>query len=360
VVLRFLCREPFPTAYVRADAGDFEYAIRVEVGLLLAVLGLVIFNIGLSYGLIQLGSTCGAHIGPLSQTNITIALIVAPFSFFLGLMATLAEPALNALGVTVERLSEGQFKKQTLILAVAVGVASGVLLGILRILFRWKLLYVIVPGYAITLLLTYFSSKEYVAIAWDSAGVTTGPVTVPLVLALGMGVSSSTGSGGGFGILSCASFCPIMSVLVCGLVLDRGERMADNFKQQPETDIQLQIESPGISSEGAGPTAANSLHCIGEETLQMREIRDSTGPTPGEHRRKHFQSRRTKTDGLVLAQGRHSEQDETGTSQPTRKSLRRASLPDKLEERRKAPRKRLKRKQTLSSMIADQYTSSIF
>ena len=86
---------------------------------------MVVFNIGLSYGLIELGSLCGEHVGTLAGTGLGIGVIVVPFAFFLGLMATLAEPALNALGATVERLSGGQFKKMTLIAAVAVGVASG-------------------------------------------------------------------------------------------------------------------------------------------------------------------------------------------------------------------------------------------
>lgn len=239
----------------------------MKVGLALSLLGLIIFNIGLSYGLIKLGSICGENMGPLSTTSLQIAFIVVPFSFFLGLMATLAEPALKALGTTVQRLSGGRFKQNTLIISVAIGVASGVTLGILRIVFAWKLVSVIVPGYGITLVLTYFSSKEYVAIAWDSAGVTTGPVTVPLVLALGMGVSNATGAGGGFGILTCASFCPIMSVLICGLYLD--------WKKSTSSE-----EEPPCVEEDYGhitQTTAGSLEIEAIETMEAVAVELSLG-----------------------------------------------------------------------------------
>ena len=99
------------------------------------------------------------------------------FGFFLGLGATLAEPALSALGDSVQVLTNGRFKKKVLIGAVALGVAVGVVLGIVRIIYQLRLTYSLLPGYLVTLMLTACSSDDYAAIAWDSAGVTTGPVS---------------------------------------------------------------------------------------------------------------------------------------------------------------------------------------
>jgi len=82
-----------------------------------------------------------------------------------------------------------------------------------------------VPPYALCLLLTVFSSEDYVCIGWDSAGVTTGPITVPLVLAMGLGISGQVGVTEGFGILALASVYPILSVLIVGLVVT-GKRKA--------------------------------------------------------------------------------------------------------------------------------------
>jgi hypothetical protein len=114
--------------------------------------------------------------------------IAVIFAWILGFGATLAEPALNALGLTVETLSNGAFRKSALMVAVSVGVAFGIAAGVLKIVFAIPIVYLVVPGYAIAVLLTAMSSEGFVNIAWDSAGVTTGPVTVPLVLAMGLGV----------------------------------------------------------------------------------------------------------------------------------------------------------------------------
>jgi len=204
-------------------------------GIVLAVLGMIIFNIGLTYGLAKLGAQSGSLI-PAAFNTITasdgtiidalypyaIGLSVAiAFAWILGFGATLAEPALNALGITVQNLTQGVFKKSTLMYAVSLGVGTGISLGIIKIIFNLPLGFMIIPLYSIALLLTYLSNEAYVNIAWDSAGVTTGPITVPLVLAMGLGFGDAVGSVEGFGILSMASIGPIIAVLTTGLLVER-------------------------------------------------------------------------------------------------------------------------------------------
>ena len=99
----------------------------------------------------------------------------------LGFGSTLAEPALNALGMTVQNLTNGAFKKSMLMGAVAFGVAIGIMLGVLKLIFDFHIMYILIPGYTLGLILTLLSTEEFVNVGWDSAGVTTGPVTVPLV-----------------------------------------------------------------------------------------------------------------------------------------------------------------------------------
>ncbi len=158
--------------------------------------------------------------GPLWQSeagwNMKGYLVVLFFAFFMGYGSTLAEPALNALGSTVERISVGVFKKNLLIQSVAMGVGVGILLGLLKIILHLPLTYFLIPLYCFLLILSFFSNEEFVNIAWDSAGVTTGPVTVPLVLALGTGIGLESAAIEGFGILAMASVCPIISVLTVG------------------------------------------------------------------------------------------------------------------------------------------------
>jgi len=134
-----------------------------------------------------------------------------------GFGATLAEPALNALGETTEKLTNGVFKKKTLLIAVSLGVAFGIATGLAKLIFHLPLAWMIVPCYLLAIVLTVFSSEEFVNVAWDSAGVTTGPITVPLVLAMGLGVGSAMNAVEGFGILCMASIGPILSVMITGL-----------------------------------------------------------------------------------------------------------------------------------------------
>jgi hypothetical protein len=153
-------------------------------------------------------------------------IMVLFFAFMMGYGATLAEPALNALGATVEELTVGTFKKSLLMQSVAIGVGIGITVGVLKIIFDIPLVWLLVPPYSVLIVMTVLSSEDYVNIGWDSAGVTTGPVTVPLVLAMGLGVGSQVGVVEGFGILALASAYPILCVLTVGLLVTRKRRLA--------------------------------------------------------------------------------------------------------------------------------------
>jgi hypothetical protein len=153
---------------------------------------------------------------PIYLFSVGLILVLA-FAWFLGFGATLAEPALNALGVTTEKLTNGVFKKKTLVHAVSVGVAFGIATGVAKLVFDLPLVWLIVPPYLLAMVLTFLSTEEFVNVAWDSAGVTTGPITVPLVLAMGLGLGEATNAVEGFGILCLASIGPILSVLLVGL-----------------------------------------------------------------------------------------------------------------------------------------------
>ena len=221
----------------------------MNYGIFLAVAGMCIFNVGLTYGLAKLGDQSGGLIAgafssvdaisasPLYSLSVGIG-IAALFAWVLGLGATLAEPALNALGMTVQNMTNGAFKKSMLMGAVSIGVATGIMLGVLKLIFDFHILYILLPGYALGLLLTILSTEEFVNVGWDSAGVTTGPVTVPLVLAMGLGFGNALGSTEGFGILAAASICPIVAVLSLGLYVQfrvkREERLAEIDMNQIE------------------------------------------------------------------------------------------------------------------------------
>lgn len=216
----------------------------VAVGISFAVVGMALFSLGIALGLTPLGGQLGSNVplafsagvpwgldtasGPLYSPEYG-KLIAIGFAFFLGYGATLAEPALNALGDTVERITVGAFRKKLLMQSVAIGVGFGIAAGIVKMAYGIPLLYLLAPAYGVVLILTLLAPNNFVDFSWDSAGVTTGPITVPLVLAMGLGVGGSVpGVTDGFGILALASVGPILTVLTVGLYTQRSARQEES------------------------------------------------------------------------------------------------------------------------------------
>jgi len=210
---------------------------------------MTLFSLGIHLALDPLGSQVGRNVassfdsiipygmdryhGPLFASKSAGQAVVVLFAFVLGYSATLAEPALNALGSTVEKITVGAFQKSLLMQAVALGVGTGIAAGVAKLIYDLPLTWMLIPPYMLLLVLTLFSTEDFVNIAWDSAGVTTGPITVPLVLAMGLGVGASAGATEGFGVLAMASVCPILSVLTVGLAVGRSERKRTGVPVSP-------------------------------------------------------------------------------------------------------------------------------
>jgi hypothetical protein len=215
IVLKLLLRQSLPR---RSE---------ILLGIALTVAGMCVFNLGLTYGLSKLGGSAGSLIpaafmqipgtddSPLYLYHVGLVLALA-FAWLLGYGATVAEPALNALGVTAQTLTNGFIRKRSLIRAVSIGVACGIAVGVAKLVFDLPLVWLVLPPYLLAAALTVFSTEEFVNVAWDSAGVTTGPITVPLVLAMGLGLGNATDAVEGFGILCMASVGPIISVMLLG------------------------------------------------------------------------------------------------------------------------------------------------
>lgn len=162
----------------------------------------------------------GPVFGP-GRKGLGISLVLL-FAFALGYIVTIAEPSLSALGSMVEDITAGTFRKSALVASTAAGVGLSLALGLVRALWDVPLLFILAPAYALILALTFFSKDDMAALAWDAAGVTTGPVTVPLIIALGLGIGSRTGIRDSFGVLACAGIVPAATVLVSGIRLYGG------------------------------------------------------------------------------------------------------------------------------------------
>lgn len=196
----------------------FENVRAIALGVALAALGLFLFMVGLQIGLLPMGETLGASL-PRRESLV----LVLVFGFFLGYFSTLAEPALAALAQEVDQLTQGALSSRVMVHIVALGVAIGIAGGLAKIIFKVPNSWILIPTYLLIVVLTWLTPEASTGIAFDSAGVTTGPITVPLNLALAVGLSTVLGGRDplvdGFGIIALASAGPIITVQLAGLIL---------------------------------------------------------------------------------------------------------------------------------------------
>jgi hypothetical protein len=207
---------------------------RIVIGFAYVVLGLSLFLIGLEEALFPIGRTMAAQltapkfIGAGAGHGWDDYLWIYAFAFAIGFATTVAEPALIAVSLKAKEVSGGTIDVLGLRLAVAMGVAVGVALGTFRIVTGTSLPIYIIVGYVIVILQTWRASKTIVPLAFDSGGVTTSTVTVPVITALGLGLASTLPGRSplidGFGLIAFASVFPIMSVLAYASLTARFRR----------------------------------------------------------------------------------------------------------------------------------------
>ncbi|MDE2670528.1 MAG: DUF1538 domain-containing protein [Chloroflexota bacterium] len=220
----------------------------IATGSVMVLLGLALFLIGLEQALFPVGETmaqqltekAGAGAGALADAvRWQDYWVVYLFAAAIGFATTVAEPALIAVALKAKEVSGGAVSAWGLRIAVAVGVAIGVSLGCFRIVTGTPLPWYIVAAYVIVIVQTYFSSRTIIPLAYDSGGVTTSTVTVPVVAALGLGLAANVPGRSplidGFGLIAFASVFPIISVLGYAIVADRvGRWRMRNERQEVE------------------------------------------------------------------------------------------------------------------------------
>ena len=217
----------------------FQYAIlkkpienmkNILFGFAFVIVGLYAFILGLELGLFSLGESMAFQL-----TNMGSNPIIYAFAFAIGFSTTMAEPALMAIAKKSREISDGKINDFSLRLFVAVGVAAGIALGSFRIIDGGHIHYYIIVGYMIVIALTYIAPKYIIPIAYDSGGVTTSTITVPLVAALGIGLATNIEGRDplidGFGLIAFASLFPMITVMVYGIMTER-------FGTKSDTDIE--------------------------------------------------------------------------------------------------------------------------
>ncbi len=193
----------------------------VAVGLVCVIAGLTLFIQGLESGLFPLGEAIAQAI---ARKGSTTALLT--FAFCLGFGTTVAEPALIAVAAEAGAIASEAAVRDAyafnLRMVVAVSVGAAIVLGVLRILKGWPIHWLIIGGYVLVTIMTAFAPDEIIGVAYDSGGVTTSTVTVPLVTALGVGLAMSLRGRNrmvdGFGLIAFASLTPMIFVLAYGMV----------------------------------------------------------------------------------------------------------------------------------------------
>jgi len=201
----------------------------IALGIAFVVIGLSLFVYGLNLGLFPIGETMAYSFA--SKGSLSWLLL---FSFALGFGTTVAEPALIAVAdeaakvAAVGNMIENSEQSMSsyafgLRITVAVSVGFAIVLGVFRIIKGWPIQYLIIGGYIGVVIMTFFAPKEIIGIAYDSGGVTTSTITVPLVTALGVGLASSIKGRNpmtdGFGLIAFASLTPMIFVMGYGMVV---------------------------------------------------------------------------------------------------------------------------------------------
>ena len=206
VILIHLLLSPMP-------GGTFALFL---IGAVLLVLGMGLFTLGADLSMMPMGERVGAHLTKSKKLSILI-----PVCFLIGALITIAEPDLTVLAGQVPTVPDA-----VLILTVAVGVGLFLVLALLRIIFRKSLQLLLIVFYGLVFVLAAFTPEEFLAAAFDSGGVTTGPITVPFIMALGIGVAAVRGGNSAqddsFGLVSMCSIGPVLSMLLLGMFYNAG------------------------------------------------------------------------------------------------------------------------------------------
>lgn len=214
--------------------------ITMFTGMVYAYIGLLFFFLGLYIGFNETGTFLGEAMGMMSNNWILI-----PIGLLIGFAVVLAEPAVRSLVRQVETVSGGMIRQPTIYISLCIGVALSVMLAMIRALWGINLWYFIIPGYAIALILAKFTPPIFTAIAFDSGGVASGPMTATFILSFTVGITSVIGKtsniGDSFGVVALVAMTPLITIQILGLIFQRKARLAENVLQNTDTEEELEM-----------------------------------------------------------------------------------------------------------------------
>ncbi|WP_427040252.1 DUF1538 domain-containing protein [Enterococcus hirae] len=196
---------------------DSDEMISFLFGAGIMMIGMTLFLFGADYSMMEVGRLVGKYMIKKKSLTILIAL-----GCMIGIVITIAEPSVQVLGQQVNQISEGKIGRVLLIGIVSVGTGVFLAFALLRVVFKLSYYQLMAIGYVGVLVASFFTSNEFMPIAFDSGGVTTGPITVPFILALAGGLTNmirqETSANDSFGMVGIASLGPILAVMILGVI----------------------------------------------------------------------------------------------------------------------------------------------
>lgn len=204
---------------------------RMIIGYVYTFIGLVLFLTGVNVGFLPVGYLIGGELA-----NMPISIILIPLGMLMGYFIVTAEPAVHVLNKQVEDITNGAITQKAMYRCLSIGVAVSVGLSMLRILTQISIYWIVIPGYLIALILTFFVPKIFVGIAFDSGGVASGPMTSTFLLPFAMGACESLGGNvmvDAFGVVAMVAMTPLIAIQIMGVVY--------NIKLKKETGTKAEI-----------------------------------------------------------------------------------------------------------------------
>ena len=210
---------------------NFRTLIKIIIGLVYLIIGLTLFFTGVNIGFISTGAYIGQVLALANKW------LMIPIGMLVGLFIVFAEPAVHVLSKQVEKVTDGVISNKTMLFTLAISMAVAVGLAMLRVVTKINILWIIVPGYAIALLLMFFAPSIFTGIAFDSGGVASGPMTatflLPFAAGASMAISGGTGGNETFGVVAIVAMTPLLAIQIIGLIfkLKQGQtrRLASDY-----------------------------------------------------------------------------------------------------------------------------------
>lgn len=215
--------------------------VKIIIGIIYTYIGLVLFLTGVNVGFMPAGNYLGQVIAGLSYPW-----IIVPIGMLIGYFIVKAEPAVYVLTEQVEELTSGAISAKAMGMSLSIGVAFSLGLAMVRVLTGISILWFLLPGYAVALGLTFFVPKIFTAIAFDSGGVASGPMTATFLLPFSMGACEALGGNvvtDAFGVVAMVAMTPLITIQILGLIYQIQEQMKEKQASKDYTSIKICIEN---------------------------------------------------------------------------------------------------------------------